>query len=105
MSKQQIKKPSKVTYKFRPQQMARKHRVKYQITSFRPRGIGYHAWAKRPLNEIVLGRISGIIHGHVSHGISKTALRWKSANIRFNARFPKRSSCEYANTFSAHRFL
>ncbi len=97
-----VKKPN---YKFHPQTMARKHRIKYGITSFCERGVRYHERENRPLNEIVLGRIGGIIHSAVSHGISKTALRWKYANIRFNARFPKRGSVEYSNTFSAHRFL
>jgi hypothetical protein len=104
MSKNQVK-VKKQTFKFAPQVMSRKDRINYGITSFRARSVGYHAWQKRPLNEIVLGRLSGVIHSAVSHGLPKTALRWKAADIRFSARFPKRSSCAYANTYSAHRFL
>lgn len=93
---------TKPTYRFQPQTMQRKHRLEYGTTNFIRRFTG---WKDRPMNEQVLIRMSSRIHSAVCHGTNNSAIRWKNANIRFQARYPKRSSCQYANTFSAHRFL
>lgn len=105
MPKKKAKQVFNTTYKFRPQEMSRKHRIISGISNFVPRTTAYHEWAERPLNEIVLGRISGKIHSHTCHGVNVGRIRWNAANIRFQSRYPKKSSDNYHNTWSVGRFL
>jgi hypothetical protein len=95
------------TYKFNPQpkQTARSRRRGGPQSNFMPRVTPYHQWAKRPLNEIVLGRLFGMLHSKLGHGLPIARLRWKQAGIRMDARFPTRASCEYYNTWSAGKIF
>jgi hypothetical protein len=78
----------------------------YDISSFQLRITPYHTWAKRPLNEVFLGKLSGILHHRLGHGTATVHHRFKSANMRFEKRKPvRRVSTRYWNKFSIEKFL
>lgn len=101
-----------INYRFRP--VARGSRVfgkretnqLYEISSFQPRKTPYHEWAKRPLNEVFLGKLSGILHDRIGHGTKTVHHRFKAANTRFEKRKPVRQvSMKYWNKISIEKFL
>jgi len=108
-----MKKPKQVkirTFKFRPVAdlkaiLRRAPEDRALRMNWQPRFPNFHEFNKRPANECFLGKMSMLVHHHTCHGVEGKRPRWNNANIRFEKRFPVRSSTKYANTFSAHRFL